>query len=175
MQTVLPYSVVGTIFDYSSWLCVGVTNEVSRQARFRSGIMTALIVLWWFLKCIIWCRSYCISATAEEASQNGNSAHSSQNGGTSAPHSLVNQAMAIMPMSAVGAGSVPGPTTNLNIGMDYWGAATSASIPAMHGKVPVSVAAGSRDSIQSQMWIQVPFLCLHLLRNFCSLMWYIES
>lgn len=175
MQTVLPYSVVGTIFDYSSWLCVGVTNEVSRQARFRSGIMTALIVLWWFLKCIIWCRSYCISATAEEASQNGNSAHSSQNGGTSAPHSLVNQAMAIMPMSAVGAGSVPGPTTNLNIGMDYWNATASQSIPAIHGKVPSApvaggmVTAGSRDIVQSQMWIQVSLFVLlifTLISNF---------
>ncbi|KAH0645657.1 transcription factor HBP-1a isoform X2 [Solanum tuberosum] len=98
--------------------------------------------------------------SAEEASQNGNSAHSSQNGGTSAPHSLVNQTMAIMPMSAVGAGGVPGPTTNLNIGMDYWNAAASPNIPAIHGKVPsASVAggivnAGSRDIVQSQMWIQ---------------------
>ncbi|KAM3397245.1 bZIP transcription factor 16 [Capsicum galapagoense] len=98
--------------------------------------------------------------SAEEASQNGNSAHSSQNGGISAPHSLVNQTMAIMPMSAVGAGGVPGPTTNLNIGMDYWNAAASPSIPAIHGKVPPAsvaggmVTAGSRDIVQSQMWIQ---------------------
>ncbi|KAK6782884.1 hypothetical protein RDI58_020680 [Solanum bulbocastanum] len=103
---------------------------------------------------------YDISSTAEEASQNGNSAHSSQNGGTSAPHSLANQTMTIMPMSAVGAGGVPGPTTNLNIGMDYWNAATSPNIPAIHGKVPsASVAGGivntgSRDIVQSQMWIQ---------------------
>ncbi|KAK4368805.1 hypothetical protein RND71_012597 [Anisodus tanguticus] len=95
-----------------------------------------------------------------EASQNGNSAHSSQNGGTSAPHSLINQTMAIMPMSAAGAGGVPGPTTNLNIGMDYWNAAASPSIPAIHGKVPSAsvaggmVTAGSRDMVQSQMWIQ---------------------
>ncbi|KAK4374148.1 hypothetical protein RND71_004825 [Anisodus tanguticus] len=92
-----------------------------------------------------------------DASQNGNAAHGSQNGGTSAPHSMINQTMAIM--SASGPGGIPGPTTNLNIGMDYWGAATSSSIPAMRGQVPVSVAgglvtAGSRDSVQSQMWIQ---------------------
>lgn len=65
-----------------------------------------------------------------------------------------------MPMSAVGAGGIPGPTTNLNIGMDYWNAAASPNIPAIHGKVPsASVAggivnAGSRDIVQSQMWIQ---------------------
>lgn len=92
-----------------------------------------------------------------DTSQNGNAAHGSQNGGTGTPHSMINQTMAIV--SAAGAGGIPGPTTNLNIGMDYWGAATSSSIPAMHGKVPVSVAgglvtAGSRDSVQSQMWIQ---------------------
>ncbi|XP_060179762.1 bZIP transcription factor 16-like isoform X1 [Lycium barbarum] len=90
-----------------------------------------------------------------DASQNGNAAHGSQNG---APHSMINQTMAIV--SAGGPGCIPGgPATNLNIGMDYWGAATSPSVPAMHGKVPVSVAgglvtAGSRDSVQSQMWIQ---------------------
>jgi len=83
--------------------------------------------------------------------------------------------MAIMPMSAVGAGGVPGPTTNLNIGMDYWNPAASPNIPAIHGKVPsASVAggivnAGSRDIVQSQMWIQVSlflFLTFSLFANF---------
>ncbi|KAM3270841.1 bZIP transcription factor 16 isoform X1 [Capsicum chacoense] len=92
-----------------------------------------------------------------DTSQNGNAAHGSQNGGTAATHSMINQTMAIV--SAPGAGGIPGPATNLNIGMDYWGAATSSPIPAMHGRVPVSVAGGlvttgSRDSVQSQMWIQ---------------------
>ncbi|CAK9153233.1 unnamed protein product [Ilex paraguariensis] len=96
-----------------------------------------------------------------EASQNGNAAHGSQNGGPSTPQSMMNQAVGIMPMPAAGTpAGVPGPTTNLNIGMDYWGAATSSSIPAMHGKVPSApvagglVTAGSRDSAQSQLWIQ---------------------
>ncbi|XP_016485271.1 bZIP transcription factor 16 isoform X1 [Nicotiana tabacum] len=98
------------------------------------------------------------SGSGAEASRNGNSAHSSQNGGTSASHSLINQTMPIMPMSA--AGGIPGPTTNLNIGMDYWSAAASPSIPAIHGKLPSAsvaggmVTAGSRDIVQSQMWIQ---------------------
>ncbi|KAI3453844.1 hypothetical protein Pfo_010507 [Paulownia fortunei] len=96
-----------------------------------------------------------------EPSQNGSAAHSSQNGGSNTPHSIVNQTMAIMPMPAAGVvGGVPGPTTNLNIGMDYWGAAPSSAIPAMHGKVPSTsvqggmVPTGSRDGVQSQLWIQ---------------------
>lgn len=95
-----------------------------------------------------------------EASQNGSSVHGSQNGGTSTPH-MVNQAMPIMSMSAAGApGGVSGPTTNLNIGMDYWGAPTASAIPAIRGKVPATpvaggiVAAGSRESAQSPLWLQ---------------------
>ncbi|CAK9173458.1 unnamed protein product [Ilex paraguariensis] len=100
-----------------------------------------------------------------EASQNGNAVHGSQNGGPNTPHSMVNQGMSFMPISAAGVqAGVPGPTTNLNIGMDYWGAATSSTIPAMRGKVlsaPVAggmVPAGSRESVQSQLWIQVPIV-----------------
>uniref|UniRef100_A0A5B7AJ13 Putative transcription factor HBP-1a n=1 Tax=Davidia involucrata TaxID=16924 RepID=A0A5B7AJ13_DAVIN len=96
-----------------------------------------------------------------ETSQNGSAGHGSQNGGANTPHTMVNQAIAMVPMSAAGApGGVPGPTTNLNIGMDYWGAPTSSTLPALHGKVPSApvaggmVTAGSRESIQSQLWIQ---------------------
>ncbi|XP_024996380.1 bZIP transcription factor 16-like isoform X2 [Cynara cardunculus var. scolymus] len=96
-----------------------------------------------------------------EASQNGNSAHGSQNGGPNAPHSVVNQTMPVMPVSPSGGpGSIPGPTTNLNIGMDYWSGTNSSNIPAIRGKVtsaPVAggmVTAGSRDSMQSQLWLQ---------------------
>ncbi|XP_022145379.1 bZIP transcription factor 16 isoform X2 [Momordica charantia] len=87
-----------------------------------------------------------------EASQNGNSMHVTQNGGPNT------QAMAVIPLAVAGApGVVPGPTTNLNIGMDYWG---SSTIPALRGKVPSTpgagglVTAGSRDSVQSQIWLQ---------------------
>ncbi|KAI7993437.1 bZIP transcription factor 16 [Camellia lanceoleosa] len=90
-----------------------------------------------------------------KASQNGGAMHGSQNGGPN-----THQTMAVMPMSAAGApGAIPGPTTNLNIGMDYWGAATSSTHPALRGKTPPApvsggmVTAGSRD-IQSQLWIQ---------------------
>lgn len=75
---------------------------------------------------------------------------------------MLNQTMAIMPITAAGApGAVPGPATNLNIGMDYWGAPPSSGVPAMRGKVPTTpvtgglVTAGSRDSVQSQLWLQV--------------------
>ncbi|KAK7307340.1 hypothetical protein VNO77_40303 [Canavalia gladiata] len=97
----------------------------------------------------------------DEPSQNGSSAHTPQNGGLNAAHTVVNQTMSIIPISAGGApGAVPGPTTNLNIGMDYWGTPTSSNIPALRGKVPSTtvaggmVAAGSRDSVQSQLWLQ---------------------
>ncbi|RID67038.1 hypothetical protein BRARA_D02144 [Brassica rapa] len=48
------------------------------------------------------------------------------------------------------AAGVPAPPTNLNIGMDYWGAPTSASTP-VHGVV----APVSRDGGRSQPWLQV--------------------
>ncbi|XP_028074790.1 bZIP transcription factor 16-like isoform X3 [Camellia sinensis] len=95
-----------------------------------------------------------------EASQNGGTMHGSQNGGPNTPPMMVNQTMPIMPMAATGAPGVPGPTTNLNIGMDYWGAATSSTLPALRGKAPATpvaggmVTAGSRDSVQSQLWLQ---------------------
>ncbi|KAL3652813.1 hypothetical protein CASFOL_002494 [Castilleja foliolosa] len=96
-----------------------------------------------------------------EPSQNGSTGRSPQNGGHNTSHAAVNQSMAMMPISAVGAVSgVPGPTTNLNIGMDYWGGAPSSAVPAMRGKVSANPAAGgmaatgSRDNTQSQPWIQ---------------------
>ncbi|XP_031267325.1 bZIP transcription factor 16-like isoform X2 [Pistacia vera] len=107
-------------------------------------------------------KSGCRQDSAEgEASQNGSSAHGSQNGGPNTSHPMVNQTMTIMPMSAAAApGAVPGPTTNLNIGMDYWGAPASSNMPAIRGKVPSTpvaggmVTAGSRDNVQSQLWLQ---------------------
>ncbi|KAK7250669.1 hypothetical protein RIF29_33240 [Crotalaria pallida] len=36
--------------------------------------------------------------------------------------------------------AVPGPTTNLNIVMDYWGAPTSSATPALHGKAECAEA-----------------------------------
>ncbi|KAL9246962.1 hypothetical protein vseg_020440 [Gypsophila vaccaria] len=89
-----------------------------------------------------------------DVSQNGNSAYVTQNG---APHTMVNHATAVVPMA--GPGAVAGPATNLNIGMDYWGTPASSPIPPMRGQVSASVAAGmvstgSRDNLQSQLWLQ---------------------
>ena len=99
-----------------------------------------------------------------DTSQNGGSAHGAQNGGHGATSTIMNQAMAVMPISAASAsGALPGPTTNLNIGMDYWGAPASSNAPAIRGKVPSTpvaggvVSTGSRDVVQSQIWLQVNF------------------
>ena len=53
---------------------------------------------------------------AGDASQNGGSANGSQNGAPNS-HTMMNPSMAVVPITA--AGAVPGPATNLNIGMDY--------------------------------------------------------
>ncbi|KAG5228653.1 hypothetical protein OIU76_018089 [Salix suchowensis] len=97
----------------------------------------------------------------EDTSQNGGSAHGAQNGGHGATSTIMNQTMAAVPISAASAsGALPGPTTNLNIGMDYWGAPASSNAPAIRGKVPSApvaggvVSTGSRDGAQSQIWLQ---------------------
>uniref|UniRef100_A0ACD5TC43 Uncharacterized protein n=1 Tax=Avena sativa TaxID=4498 RepID=A0ACD5TC43_AVESA len=41
-------------------------------------------------------------------------------------------------------GGVAGPATNLNIGMDYWGATASSPVPAMRSKVPSGSARGEQ-------------------------------
>ncbi|KAJ4958898.1 hypothetical protein NE237_026009 [Protea cynaroides] len=98
------------------------------------------------------------------ASQNGNAVHGPQNGSPcTSPHTMLNTTMAFMPMHAGAApGGVAGPTTNLNIGMDYWGASAASSIPALRGKVPstpvpgtvvMTSAVGSRD-VPTELWIQ---------------------
>ncbi|XP_010261558.1 PREDICTED: bZIP transcription factor 16 isoform X2 [Nelumbo nucifera] len=97
-----------------------------------------------------------------EASQNGNAARGPLNGVPRTPPSaMLNPAVAIMPIPAGAPGMVAGPATNLNIGMDYWGAPTS-SIPVLRGKVPsapvaggmVPTVVGSREGVQSELWMQ---------------------
>lgn len=114
-----------------------------------------------------------------EASQNGNSVHGPQDGGSRAPLAVVDPSLPLVPISAAPPRGVPVPTTNLNIGMDYWAAPASSAVPALHGKVlstPVTggiVTAGSRDN-QSQLWLLgcqcLPFSCLFLVWYFlCDL------
>ncbi|CAL5097749.1 unnamed protein product [Urochloa decumbens] len=75
---------------------------------------------------------------------------SSQNGASRSPsEGKLNQTMAIMPMPS--SGPVPGPTTNLNIGMDYW-ANTASSTPAIHGKVAPTTVTGA--VVPAEQWIQ---------------------
>jgi len=67
--------------------------------------------------------------------------------------------MPIMPMPAAGASAgVGGPTTALNIGMDYWGAPTPSSIPpatTVAGAILPGGLAGSRENMPSERWLQV--------------------
>lgn len=99
-------------------------------------------------------------------SQNGTAAHGSQNGvGHPSSQPALNHPMPIMPMPAAGApAGVGGPTTALNIGMDYWGTPTPSSIPSVRGKVPATTVAGaivpgglagSRETMPSELWLQV--------------------
>ncbi|KAL9677124.1 hypothetical protein QQ045_005351 [Rhodiola kirilowii] len=55
-----------------------------------------------------------------------------------------NQTRAIVPTAPGAPGGAPGPATNLNIGMDYWGAPISSSIPVIQGNVP-SAAVGRAE------------------------------
>lgn len=72
------------------------------------------------------------------SSQNGVS-HSSSNG-------IFNKTMPLVPVqSGAVIGGVAGPATNLNIGMDYWGATGSSPLPAMRGKVP-------SGSVRGEQW-----------------------
>ncbi|VVA93280.1 unnamed protein product [Arabis nemorensis] len=75
----------------------------------------------------------------EIASEGGGSAHGPPRNGSNLP---ANQAITVMPVSATG---VPGPPTNLNIGMDYWSG---------HGNVSTAVPGVIVDGSQSQPWLQ---------------------
>ncbi|PIA58731.1 hypothetical protein AQUCO_00500580v1 [Aquilegia coerulea] len=97
-----------------------------------------------------------------EASQNGSAMRDSNNGALHASqHAVLNPTMAIMPIPGAGIpGGVAGPTTNLNIGMDYWGTPTPSAMPAIRGKVPSTPVAGAvvptgLVGSQSELWIQV--------------------
>ena len=153
MHLIIAYSHAS--FSFTS---VGLTNEVRWQTRFSGRfdydhiIFSEVIIL--SVACLL-----IKNFIATETSQNGGSAHAAQNGGQGA-----STIMNVLPISAASApGVIPGPTTNLNIGMDYWGAPAASSVPAIRGKVPSTpvagglVTAGSRDGVQSQHWLQVNF------------------
>ncbi|KAG9451684.1 hypothetical protein H6P81_004588 [Aristolochia fimbriata] len=72
------------------------------------------------------------------------------------PHTTLNQTMSMMPMTP--AGGVAGPTTNLNIGMDYWGAPPTPPLSMLRGKVPASTVGSGMGAgaprEQSDLWLQ---------------------
>ncbi|CAL9072294.1 unnamed protein product [Musa hybrid cultivar] len=90
-----------------------------------------------------------------EASQNGNSASGSQNGVTQMPsQTTLSHPLSMVPMSATVPGAIVGPTTNLNIGMDYWGAPSSSPVP-VHGKIPATAVGGAAvPGAPSDLWLQ---------------------
>ncbi|XP_062218073.1 bZIP transcription factor 1-D-like isoform X1 [Phragmites australis] len=72
-------------------------------------------------------------------------AGSSQNGiSYSASQGMLNQTMSMLPIQPGAMVGVPGSTTNLNIGMDYWAAPGSAAVPAIHGKASAGSARGDQ-------------------------------
>ncbi|CAN6834793.1 unnamed protein product [Brassica oleracea] len=79
----------------------------------------------------------------KDTSENGTSANGLRDGSVATPLQPVSQTV---PVTDAG---VPGPPTNLNIGMDYWGAPASAST-----LVPGVLAPVSRDGGHSQPWLQ---------------------
>lgn len=93
----------------------------------------------------------------DDASQNGNRAHGTQNGVPRTPsQAMLNHAMPVMPMPATGVpGAVAGPTTNLNIGMDYWGTTTPSPVPPIRAKGPATAVGGALvPAGPSDLWMQ---------------------
>lgn len=85
--------------------------------------------------------------------QNSSDAHGLQNGSARvSAQSMVGQAMTIVPMPTA---ATTGLTTNLNIGMDFWGSTNPSSIPPIHGKVPATaVATPMIPGAPSELWMQ---------------------
>ncbi|XP_020596932.1 bZIP transcription factor 16-like isoform X2 [Phalaenopsis equestris] len=85
--------------------------------------------------------------------QNSSDAHVLQNGtARESAQSMVGQPMTIVPMPT---GTATGPTTNLNIGMDFWGATNPSTISPIHGKVPTTgVATPMIPGAPSELWMQ---------------------
>ncbi|XP_065001596.1 bZIP transcription factor 1-B-like isoform X1 [Musa acuminata AAA Group] len=95
----------------------------------------------------------------DETSQNGTRGIM-----TAQSHATLHQTMQIMPMLAAGVpGVVSGPTTNLNIGMDYWTASMPSAISPLHGKVSATATTGAMvpgslveasKRVPSEIWLQ---------------------
>ncbi|XP_074575614.1 bZIP transcription factor 1-B-like isoform X2 [Curcuma longa] len=96
--------------------------------------------------------------TLDDTTRNGTTATD-----TTPSHAMSHQTMPLMPMLAAGVpGVVAGPTTNLNIGMDYWVTPASSAFPPA-GKVPSAPATGTTvsgtlvgasEKVPSEIWLQ---------------------
>ncbi|KAJ6809333.1 bZIP transcription factor 68-like [Iris pallida] len=89
--------------------------------------------------------------------QNDNRSRSTQNGVPRTPSQpVLTQHMPNMPMPASGVpGTVAGPTTNLNIGMDYWGATTPSPVPPISAKGPATAIGGAMvPGGPPELWVQ---------------------
>ncbi|XP_065042024.1 bZIP transcription factor 1-B-like isoform X2 [Musa acuminata AAA Group] len=95
----------------------------------------------------------------DETSQNGTSGIA-----TGSTQTKSHQTVPVMPILAAGLpGVVAGPTTNLNIGLDYWVGPTPSVNPPVYGKVPATVASGAtvtstlvggNEKVASEIWLQ---------------------
>ncbi|THU48781.1 hypothetical protein C4D60_Mb06t02630 [Musa balbisiana] len=95
----------------------------------------------------------------DETSQNGTSGIA-----TASTQTTSHQTVPVMPILAAGlSGVVAGPTTNLNIGLDYWVGPTPSVNPPAYGKVPATVASGAtvpstlvggNEKVASEIWLQ---------------------
>ncbi|KAG0475981.1 hypothetical protein HPP92_012822 [Vanilla planifolia] len=100
--------------------------------------------------------------SVDATTQNGSSVHArtalgSQNGiacATSQP--MLGQAVSIVPIPVpTTAGTLNGPATNLNIGMDFWGVANPSPAAPVRGKLPAFTPAPTIvPGAPSELWMQ---------------------
>ncbi|CAD5173034.1 unnamed protein product [Musa acuminata subsp. malaccensis] len=132
-----------------TWLCSGESGSESSSEGSDANSQNVSIS-YAFLS-----RHGLEQGSSYQASQNGNSASGSQNGVTQMPsQTTLSHPLSMVPMSATVPGAIVGPTTNLNIGMDYWGAPSSSPVP-VHGKIPATAVGGAAvPGAPSDLWLK---------------------
>jgi len=77
-----------------------------------------------------------------------------QNNGTTAESSYSGRQRTVskLPVSAPGRATIPGPATNLNIGIDVWNASHVGTVPK--GR-PNSATVGANGVMTDHQWVQV--------------------
>jgi len=73
----------------------------------------------------------------------------------SASQGMLNQTMPMIPIQPGAMVGVPGSTANLNIGMDYWTAPGSATVPATQGKATSGSARGDQWVLSLGMYLLI--------------------